>query len=115
MGDTKTNIRRIHRPIQGGYIALKRALETLEKNVIPKAKGLCEPQLGNRGLYPNISCKNFAAQASYNSNRMHLLAYADGQQDLLSIADIINVPMWELLPILEELEKHGLIRSVENG
>ena len=46
---------------------------------------------------------------------MHLLAYADGQQDLLSIADIINVPMWELLPILEELEKHGLISSVENG
>ncbi len=99
----------------GGFKVIQRCLVTLEQNGVFQTSVLCEPQLGKRGLYPNISCKNFAAQASYNSNRMHLLAYADGQQDLLSIADIINVPMWELLPILEELEKHGLIRSVENG
>ena len=87
----------------------------LEQNGFFQASVLCEPQLGNRGLYPNISSKESESLISYNSNRMHLLAYADGQQDLLSIADIINVPMWELLPILEELERYGLVSSSENG
>ena len=92
-----------------------RQFSIYEQNKIFQTNVLGEPQLGKRGLYPNISSKNSATQASYDRNMMHLLAYADGQQDLLSIADIINVPMWELLPILEELEKYGLISSVENG
>ncbi|MCY4330793.1 MAG: DUF4910 domain-containing protein [Endozoicomonadaceae bacterium] len=38
--------------LQGGFEALKCALQILEKNVIPKMQVYCEPQLGKRGLYP---------------------------------------------------------------
>ena len=93
----------------GGYTVIQKCLVILEQNKIFQTNVLGEPQLGKRGLYPNISSKNSATQASYDRNMMHLLAYADGQQDLLSIADIVNVPMWDFLPILEELQKHGLI------
>ena len=42
----------------GGYWALRRAIETIEKNETYKVTTLCEPQLGKRGLYPTISTKN---------------------------------------------------------
>ena len=46
---------------------------------------------------------------------MRLLAYADGQQDLLSIVGIINIPSWEILTIVvEKLERHGLINSIKS-
>ena len=41
--------------LEGGYTALRHAIEILEKNIIPKITVLCEPQLGKRGLTPNLS------------------------------------------------------------
>ena len=87
----------------------------LEQNRFFQTSVLCEPQLGKRGLYPNISSKESESLINYHPNIMHLLAYADGQQDLLSIADIVNVPMWDFLPILEELQKPGLISAIGNS
>ena len=43
--------------LDGGYSALRKALEIIEKNKIYKANILCEPQLGKRGLYPTLSSK----------------------------------------------------------
>ena len=98
----------------GGFTVIQKCLVALEKNKIFQASVLCEPQLGKRGLYPNISSKKSESSVKYDQNMMNLLAYVDGQQDLLSVSDIINVPIWELLPIAKELENHGLINSIEN-
>ena len=42
---------------------------------------------------------------------MNFLAYADGINDLISIADQIKVPVSSLFPIVDRLQKEGLIEE----
>ncbi len=95
--------------LYGAYDALKTALECLEHNETLQVTVLGEPQLGRRGLYPTLSTKKTAQQVA---NMMNLLAYADGQHDLLAIAERIGVPMWELFSIVEQLKREGLLQVV---
>lgn len=94
--------------LNGGYSLLKRCLEAIELNVIYKSKCIGEPQLSKRGLYPTISSKQ---TRKIVSNMMNFLAYADGTNDLLDISNIINVPIFELIPIVLELEQNDLVFS----
>jgi len=100
--------------LEGGYTALRRALECLEQDCIPRATTPCEPQLGKRGLYPTLSTRESGLQVR---DMMNLLAYADGQHSLLEIAEIIQAPMWTLAPLARQLAEHGLLeirRTEEN-
>lgn len=94
---------------QGSYDILSQVVQVLEQNEIYKSTVLCEPQLGKRGLYPTISQKG-----SYDGvKRMSdFLAYADGQNDIIAIGDIIGAGADKLLPIAEKLWNHGLIEAV---
>ncbi|MCX5785935.1 MAG: DUF4910 domain-containing protein [Elusimicrobia bacterium] len=92
--------------LAGGYMALRLAIECIEKNCIPVTTIKCEPQLSKYGLYPTLSTKKTKAEMR---SMMNLLAYSDGQDDLLGIADKIEVPMWELTQIAHCLCKHGLV------
>jgi aminopeptidase-like protein len=40
---------------------------------------------------------------------MNLLAYADGKQTLLDIAELISVPAWELREQAQRLAEFGLL------
>lgn len=44
---------------------------------------------------------------------MNLLAYCDGTHDLVDVSDIINVPVWELHPIVERLIGMNVLEVVE--
>lgn len=90
----------------GGLTALKMSIETIEKNGTFSATNYCEPQLGKRGLYPNLSK---AHKYETLENRMNLLAYADGTVDLLEIAGLLNKPIWELRPEVDILCEAGLL------
>jgi len=46
---------------------------------------------------------------------MNLISYCDGTLNLLEIADLIEEPFWELLPIVDKLKKHDLIVSEFNN
>jgi aminopeptidase-like protein len=94
--------------LAGGLEALRRSIFCLEANDFYRATFACEPQLGKRGLYPNISTRN---SARHVANMMHVLAYADGTRDLLDIAEIIGVPLWHLTDIVASLSEHDLIRK----
>ena len=94
--------------LKGGYLALKLALEVIEQNIFPKITVLGEPQLGKRGLYPNISKKRLSGETQ---TLMNLLTYCDGKRTLLEIADLIGQPMWDLVPFVEQLKEHGLLNS----
>lgn len=94
--------------LKGGFEALKKALEILEKNCYPKVTVLCEPQLGKRGLYPTLSTKD---SGNYVRLITDLITYADGKKSLLEIADEIEVPVWDLYDILETLIQHKLIET----
>jgi aminopeptidase-like protein len=92
--------------LDGGYWALREAIELVEKNRIYKNNVLCEPQLGKRGLYPTHSNKKSAEQTKV---MMNLLSLCDGEHSLLDIADKINVPAKDLYEIVKKLVFHDLI------
>ncbi|MGA9256751.1 MAG: winged helix-turn-helix domain-containing protein [Candidatus Sulfotelmatobacter sp.] len=70
---------------------------------------MCEPQLGKKGLYPTLSTRNSATQVR---TMMNLIAYSDGSLSLVQIAEQIRQPMWELLPIVDHLARHDLIKKL---
>jgi aminopeptidase-like protein len=96
--------------LAGGYHMLSLAIQALEMNCVPEAMVLGEPQLGKRGLYPTLSTKSSGEEVR---TMMNLLAYADGAHSLLEIAEMIGVPIWELFPICNKLEQHGVLKKKE--
>lgn len=92
--------------LEGGYEALRRALEALERDWRPRATVLCEPQLGKRGLYPTLSTKMSGAEVRL---MMNLLSLADGKASLIDIAERCGAPIWDLYPIVDKLAAHGLL------
>ena len=44
---------------------------------------------------------------------MNLIAYCDGKNDLIEIAETINVPMWKLYPVIEKLKENSLLKVIE--
>ena len=78
--------------------------------ISPIAAYPCEPQLGKRGLYPTLSMKGSAGDVRTS---MNLLAYADGQRDLVAIAELIGVSAEELAPLAERFVQHGLLRILD--
>jgi aminopeptidase-like protein len=94
--------------LEGGYTALRRAIESIEQNVYLKVTVYGEPQLGKRGLYPTLSTK---ASGDQVKAMMNLISYCDGSLSLLEIANRIDEPIWELVPIVEKLVTHGLLEQ----
>jgi|JI7StandDraft_1071085.scaffolds.fasta_scaffold00562_20 aminopeptidase-like protein len=82
-----------------------------------------EPQLGKRGLYPttNGPMTNQLSRDGRKDGRyvlnllLQLLSLADGQFTLAAIAQKLAAPLLDLLPIVLELKREGLIElSVES-
>lgn len=93
--------------LQGGYNVIKNILIALEKNQYPLINTFCEPQLGKRGLYPNLSSKDSWKDATL---MMDLITWSDGSKSLIEIAEICKVPIWELYPIIDKLCNNGLLK-----
>jgi aminopeptidase-like protein len=95
----------------GGIGALAKAILSVEANATYRATVLGEPQLGRRGLYPTLSALESSRKVR---SMMTILAYADGKHDLLSIAEMLDVPVWELHPIARILLAHELLAECGN-
>jgi aminopeptidase-like protein len=78
----------------------------LENNFIYKTTSPCEPQLGKRGLYPEIGTRNTRDQVR---SMMNVLAYSDGNRTLLDIAKLIDVDFKECVFIADRLYQSGII------
>ncbi|MBU1849265.1 MAG: DUF4910 domain-containing protein [Nanoarchaeota archaeon] len=92
--------------LSGTYDVFKECLNLIEKNAKYKIKCLGEPQLGKRGLYPTISTKTSGNQVK---KMMDFIVYADGTNDLIDISNKINVPVWELYPVIKKLKSAKLL------
>lgn len=92
--------------LQGAFDVYMAMFEAIEYNAYYRIKCLCEPQLGKRGLYPNISQKG-----SYDAvkSMVDFIAYADGKKDLLEISHMIHVPVSHLIPIIKKLTDAELL------
>ena len=66
----------------------------------------CEPQLGKRGLYPNVSTKDFGQEFKII---IDLISYADGINSLLEIANLIHCPIWKLYEVVTILKNNQLL------
>ena len=85
----------------------ERIARSLDANVAWRntvARG--EPQLGRRGLYRPVSTKERDAGRGY---MMWLLNLADGEHDLLAIAERSGVPVEVLSALARELAEAGLL------
>jgi len=96
--------------LSGAFGALRRCISLIEVNDSYRATCLGEPQLGRRGLYPSLSEPGGAGQEVHIM--MNILAYADGQRDLVSLADRIGVPAETCLPIIARLLEARLLERI---
>ena len=94
----------------GGYELIQDCINIIENNRVFRVNCYGEPQLGKRGLYPNLSTKNSGASVE---TMMDFIAYADGNNDLLQISNIIRKPVREIVPIAEKLLEAGLLEEVK--
>jgi aminopeptidase-like protein len=90
----------------GGLHSFQKTIQAIEANETYAAKILGEPNLGSRGLYPTISTKDTFRIVF---GLINLFAYSDGKRDLLEIAELLDMPIWELAKAARDLESHGLI------
>ena len=96
--------------LDGGYWALRRALEAIEKNKKYRVTVLCEPQMGKRGLYPTLSTKKSGEEVRL---MMDLISFCDGTVSLLEIAESLETPIWSLYELIDTLVSHRLLEVLE--
>ena len=94
--------------LNGGYWAIRKAIEAIERNKKYKVSVLCEPHMGKRELYPTLSKKKIDEKVKL---MMNFISFCDGRISLLEIADRLNVPIWDLYDLIEKLEKNSLIHT----
>ena len=94
--------------LDGGYWAIRKAIEAIEKNKKYTTTVLCEPHMGKRGLYPTLSSKETNKNVEI---MMNFISFCDGKTSLLEIAESINLPIWQLYEIVDLLKSHNLIEE----
>jgi aminopeptidase-like protein len=105
-------------PLLESVDGLERLLHALEvagkfRNLFPYG----EPQLGKRGLYPNLNSSQTQSHSTdvRVDNRtalnriLMILNYSDGEHSMLEIAERCGCDVFELQPIVEQLEKANLL------
>lgn len=95
----------------GAFQLHKDCINILENNFYYKAVNLCEPQLGKRGLRSNIGGGALSLNFKIMSD---VLAYADGENDLIGLAEKINVYALDVIPVIKILLEHELIERIGN-
>jgi aminopeptidase-like protein len=92
------------------YFSFVKALEL--NDVYKNSNSFCEPHLGKRGLYP--SSINPDINRKIIHNRMHLLSYSDGKNDLIKVAELNNVSIFDLEQDVKDLTKSELLIKVKS-
>lgn len=68
----------------------------------------CEPMLGKRNLYSNVGGKRLTNLGS--KAYLNLLAYSDGTNDLVEIANRMGISAYELIPYVKDLQQVNLLK-----
>lgn len=94
--------------LEGAFNVYQKIIDTLENNHVPVSVNFCEPQLGKRNLYPTLSQKGQNASVREIINFM---AYADGNNDLIEISNILGTPSNKTMEIQKLLLEHDLLKT----
>ncbi|WP_337205316.1 DUF4910 domain-containing protein [Campylobacter molothri] len=90
--------------LMGGLRSMQEIILNLEINKIYKNTIFCEPNLGKRGLYHTLSTANDIPLAC------NFLAYCDGKNDIIDIAEILNMQAYEFQDLLKKILEFKLIK-----
>ena len=71
---------------------IKTIIDAFELGLYPQTRVLCEPNLGKRNLYPQISKKENYKDIDIKV-RTDLIAYANGKNNIFYISNLLNVPL----------------------
>ena len=98
--------------LDGGFRVVRDCIELIERNRTFVATRLGEPQLGKYGLYPSLGTRDTHTSVAAMLN---ILAYADGQQDLIDILRTVQVSPQIAYQVIDVLSGAGLIEEVAVG
>jgi len=96
--------------LYGGFAINRACLECIENNYLYEVTIPCEPKMDKRGLRSSIGGPRVIEPSM--ANMMNFLMYADGDSDLIDIAETIGVSFLEAKQLANLLEKHNLIRKI---
>ena len=96
--------------LEGGFNMITSCIQTAESNRTYIARFPCEPQLGKRGLYPTLGGGKVSASVDVLLN---VLSYCDGETDLLTLAEICGLSIFDVADAATTLEEHGLIHEIK--
>lgn len=102
--------------VTGGFMVAKEAIKILLNNVYPKCEILCEPQMGKRGLYPNLSVKknpNFSTNKRNITSKdfLSFIQYSDGKNSIEQISKLIKLDLISTKRIFRKLLKYRVVSS----
>lgn len=92
--------------LMGGLQSMQEMILNLEINAVYENTIVCEPNLGKRGLYHTLSTANDIPLAC------NFLAYCDGENDIIDIANILNMQAYEFKELLEKILEYKLARKI---
>ena len=98
--------------LQGGFDVLRDCIALIERNATYRATCLAEPQLGRRGLYPSVGT---ADSHRVVADMLNVLAYADGDHDLIDLVQRLAIAPRRLYRIVDSLEAAGLLARSERA
>lgn len=94
--------------ISESFKLLKKTILNLNKKILPESRYLCEPNLGKRNMYNTLSMKRNNYSSKYY---LSFLQYSDGNNDLKSIAQYLNISFKKTKSIFMLLQKKKLLRG----
>ena len=96
--------------LKGGFNFASQCVQTLEINKTYVAQFPCEPQLGRHGLYPLTGGRPTGGDTNL---MLDVLAYSDGDADLLEIAEILSCPLDHVAKAANTLANANLLRHLD--
>ena len=96
--------------LAGSYDVMVQCIEALEHNETLRITTIGEPKLGKYGLVPTMSSKETYQETLIIKD---VCAYADGNNDLIRLSELIEKPVREIIPVLDKLKNAGLLVQVE--
>ncbi len=94
--------------LQGSFEVFKNIIDALEMGLYPKSNILCEPNLGKRNLWPNLSKRE-----NYTEDymlRLNLIAYANGKNNIFKISKLLNLNLSTVLQEYLLLKKEKILK-----
>ncbi len=97
--------------LEESYELYTKIIDLLENNYVYRSRVLCEPFLSKRNLYPKIS--SWKSSYSLPKTLINILAYSDGSNDLISLANTLKVCPSTLLELVNILFKEELLEKLD--